>query len=64
MGELRDRMVREMDVRHFSGRTVEAYVTRRCNALAERLLGELGQPQCGASLRILELLPPQPPDTS
>ena len=26
MGELRDRMVRDMDVRHFSGRTVEAYV--------------------------------------
>jgi hypothetical protein len=24
MGELRDRMVRDMDVRHFSGRTVEA----------------------------------------
>ena len=26
MGELRDRMVRDMHVRHFSGRTVEAYV--------------------------------------
>jgi len=26
MGELRDRMVRDMDVRNFSGRTVEAYV--------------------------------------
>jgi integrase/recombinase XerD len=26
MGERRDRMVRDMDVRHFSGRTVEAYV--------------------------------------
>ncbi len=26
MGELRDRMVRDMDVRHFSGRTVESYV--------------------------------------
>jgi len=26
MGELRDRMVRDMDVRRFSGRTVEAYV--------------------------------------
>jgi integrase/recombinase XerD len=26
MGELRDRMVRDMDVRHFSGRTVEAYL--------------------------------------
>ena len=26
MGDLRDRMVRDMDVRHFSGRTVEAYV--------------------------------------
>ena len=26
MGELRDRMVRDMDVRHFSQRTVEAYV--------------------------------------
>lgn len=26
MGELRDRMVRDMDVRHFSERTVEAYV--------------------------------------
>lgn len=26
MGELRDRMVRDMDVRQFSGRTVEAYV--------------------------------------
>jgi len=26
MGELRNRMVRDMDVRHFSGRTVEAYV--------------------------------------
>jgi integrase/recombinase XerD len=26
MGELRDRMVRDMDVRHFSGRTIEAYV--------------------------------------
>lgn len=26
MGELRERMVREMDVRNFSGRTVEAYV--------------------------------------
>jgi integrase/recombinase XerD len=26
MGELRDRMVRDMDVRNFSGRTVEAYI--------------------------------------
>jgi site-specific recombinase XerD len=26
MGELRDRMVRDMDVRNFSGRTVESYV--------------------------------------
>jgi len=26
MGELRDRMVRDMDVRHLSGRTVEAYL--------------------------------------
>ena len=26
MGDLRDRMVRDMDVRHFSGHTVEAYV--------------------------------------
>ncbi len=26
MGELRDRMVRDMDVRNFSGRTIEAYV--------------------------------------
>ena len=26
MGELRERMVRDMDVRNFSGRTVEAYV--------------------------------------
>jgi len=26
MGDLRDRMVQDMDVRHFSGRTVEAYV--------------------------------------
>ncbi|MCI0434751.1 MAG: phage integrase N-terminal SAM-like domain-containing protein, partial [Gemmatimonadetes bacterium] len=26
MGELRDRMVRDMDVRRFSGRTIESYL--------------------------------------